>query len=309
MKVALSGSKGFIGSALCSQLENQGHQVFPLVRRRDVGEDAITWLPEENYVDKQKLTRMDAVIHLAGEDIFGWWTEKKKKKIRDSRVNGTRLLSEALAQISPRPATLICASAVGIYGNRAFETLTELSTEGKGFLASVCQEWEAATEAADLAGIRVIHPRFGLVLDPHGGVLKKMIPFFKMGLGGTVGSGRQYISWISREDLVNALEFLLPSFNISGPVNLVAPQPVTHSEFSAALAEALHRPAKIRLPAPALRWIMGEMAEELLLSSQRAIPSRLVELGFRFQHSALDTALNALLRGYLVREENWAQAG
>jgi uncharacterized protein (TIGR01777 family) len=241
---------------------------------------------------------MDGAIHLAGENIGTRWTRTRRARIRESRVVGTRLLSETVARLATRPRFLISASAVGIYGDRGDEILTESSPPGdatRDFLVSVCREWEAAANPARAAGIRVVHPRFGVVLSPRGGVLQRLRLPFRLGLGGRVGSGDQWMSWIALEDAVEAVAYLMSAESLEGAVNVSAPEPVTNREFARALGGVLGRPAVIPVPAAALRVAFGEMADRTLLSSTRVVPARLTQSGYRFAHPGLDGALRSML--------------
>ncbi len=297
MRILISGSTGLIGSALASALQADGHEVHRLVRRRaDATAPDIFWDPPNETIDTAALEGFDAVVHLAGENIAGGrWTRARMARIRDSRVNGTRLLAGSLAQLQQPPEVLLSASAIGIYGNRPGEALSEESTPGEGFLADVCRQWEAAAQEAAGADIRVIALRFGMVLAAGGGALAKMLPPFRLGLGGPVGSGRQEVSWIALDDAVAAIAYLLADKTTTGPVNLVAPQPVTNRRLAKSLGRVLHRPALMRLPALAARIVLGRMADELLLASQRVVPRRLLQSGFQFNHPELDAALRHLL--------------
>jgi uncharacterized protein (TIGR01777 family) len=296
MKVVVSGATGLIGSALTSRFASQGHEVVPLVRRAlRPGERAVAWDPEAGTIDRGGLEGCDVVVHLAGENVFGRWTADKKQRIRDSRVNGTRLVSDALAALARRPRVLLAASAIGYYGHRGDEELTEQSPAGDDFLAQVCRDVEAATTPAARAGIRVVNLRFGVVLTPKGGALAKMLPPFRLGLGGHVGSGTQYVSWIHVDDLLNAIGHVLAVASFAGPVNLTTPQPVTNSELAKTLGRVLGRPAIVAVPAFALRMLFGEEGADMLQTGQRVLPARLVSSGFRFQYGELETALRHLL--------------
>lgn len=299
MHILLSGSSGLIGSALIPALAGEGHRVTRLVRStpRDAG-DSIPWDPAAGVLDAPSLEGFDAVVHLAGESIAGGrWTVERKARIRDSRVNGTRLLSERLAQLARPPKVLISASAVGYYGDRGDETLTEESPPGSKFLAGVCSEWEAATELAAHRGIRVVVLRCGVVLSPTAGALAKMLFPFRMGVGGVVGSGKQYFSWISIDDLVRAIMHVLKTDSLRGAVNAVAPHAVTNAEFTKALGQVLGRPTIVPMPAFAARIAFGEMADELLLASARVVPSKLLDSRFVFRHTEIEPALRDLLQG------------
>ncbi|HKV44130.1 MAG TPA: TIGR01777 family oxidoreductase [bacterium] len=297
MHIAISGSHGLIGSALASALASDGHRVVRLVRAPSAaGDDRIGWDPAAGVIDRAALDGLDAVVHLAGESVgSGRWTPAKKARIRDSRVGGTRLLTRALADLAHRPQVLICASAVGYYGSRHDQILVEESASGRGFLADVCREWEAAAEPARRAGIRVVHLRTGLVLTSTGGVLAKLLPIFRLGLGGRLGGGYQWMSWITLDDVVGAIAYSLRRDTVRGPLNLVSPQPITNQEFTAILGRVLHRPAIVAVPAVVLRAVLGEAAGEVL-GSQRAHPAKLLTEGFAFRHPELEPALHHLLR-------------
>jgi uncharacterized protein (TIGR01777 family) len=297
LNVAVTGASGLVGSALVPFLTTGGHQVTRLVRSQPRPSAAeLQWDPEKGVQDLSGLEGIDAVVHLAGENIAsGRWTAERKARIRNSRVNGTRALCEALVRLSRPPKVLVNASAIGYYGNRGTELLTEESPAGQGFLAEVCQAWEGATAPAVQTGIRVVPVRIGLVLSPAGGVLAKMRWPFAFGLGGPVGSGEQYISWITLDDVVGAIHHVLINETLQGPINGTAPQPVTNKEFTVTLGRILKRPTFLPLPAAALRFALGEMAEELLLSSTRVEPRRLVESHYTFRHPRLEEALRSLL--------------
>ena len=298
MRILVSGASGLIGSALVRRLSGLGHEVVRLVRSHaQPGAGEVSWDPMAGRIDRADLEAapVEAVVHLAGENLAkGRWTAHRKALIRDSRVEGTRLLAQTLATLPARPRVFCSASAVGFYGNRGDEELTEDSVSGTGFLAEVCRDWEAATSPAAEAGIRVVRMRLGVVLDRSGGVLAKMLPMFRLGLGGRLGSGRQYLSWITLHDAVEAIRSLLAGLTLQGAVNLVTPTPVTNRQFTAALGRVLRRPALVPAPAAMLRLLLGEMAGELLLSSARVLPRRLVDAGFTFRDSELDAALHRL---------------
>ena len=295
MKVLVSGSGGLIGAALVQSLRTQGNEVCCLKRGTTSG-DTIGWDPEAGRLDAGALEGLDAVVHLAGENIAaGRWTPERKQRILASRVQGTQLLSERLASLARRPSVLVCASAVGYYGDCGTEELGEDSPPGRGFLAGVCRAWEEAAEPARAAGMRTARLRFGMVLSAEGGALARILPPFRLGLGGRLGSGEQYLSWISLSDAVRALGHLLERQDLSGPFNAVSPHPCTNAEFTRALAKVLHRPAVCPVPAWALRLALGEMADELLLASTRAMPRRLLASGFSFTHPDLSEILRLLL--------------
>jgi uncharacterized protein len=297
MKILVTGAAGLVGSALVPYLTSKGHEVARLVRSQPKpGTTEIEWNPERGVTDPARLEGFDAVVHLAGEPISAErWTDEKKRRIRESRVRGTRVLAEALAQLAQPPRTLVSASAVGFYGSRGDEVLNEQSASGDDFLAEVCREWELATRPAAERGIRVATLRFGVILSREGGALAKMLTPFKLGVGGRVGSGRQYISWITMDDTVGAIYHALTNEEVHGPVNVVAPHPVTNQEFTKTLGKVLSRPTLLPAPVFALRLIFGEMADALLLSSMRVEPQRLKETGYTFQHPELESALRQVL--------------
>lgn len=295
MNILVSGSTGLIGSALVRSLRIADHRVAALVRGKPDAPD-VQWDPHRGTIDAARLDGFDAVVHLAGENIAkGLWTGAKKDRIRSSRVDGTRLLCRTLARTPRPPRTLICASAIGYYGDRGDEVLSEDSAAGNDFLANVCREWEAAADAARDAGIRVVHLRIGVVLDPAGGALRPMLPLFRLGLGGRLGSGRQFMSWITRTDVIRVVCFALQRESLAGPVNTVAPHAVTNREFTRTLGTVLRRPTILPAPAFALRLVLREMADALLLSSTRVEPARLRAEGFEFEHPELEDALRAIL--------------
>jgi len=293
--IAVTGSSGLVGAALVSFLTAGGHRVIRLVRKPPSGDD-VQWDPTEGVRDLSRLEGVDAVIHLAGDNIAaGRWTPQRKDEIRRSRVEGARRLSESLAKLSQRPKALVSASAIGFYGDRGDEILTEDSALGMDFLAQVCQEWEAATEPAARAGIRVVRLRFGMILSPMGGALRKMLLPFRLGAGGRMGSGAQYVSWIAIDDAIGAIHHAVGAESLHGPVNAVSPAPVTNAEFTRVLARVLSRPAIFPMPAFAARLAFGEMADALLLASARVMPTRLQASGYRFRFPELEGALRHLL--------------
>jgi uncharacterized protein (TIGR01777 family) len=297
MRTLVTGSTGLIGRALVSSLIAKDDDVVRLVRSKPVRESEVYWDPARGEIDRSGLEALHQVVHLAGESIAaGRWNEQTKANIRDSRVTGTRLLSEALAGLGSPPAVMVCASAVGFYGDRGDEVMTEDSGPGSGFLAEVCRDWEAATEAASRSGIRVTNLRIGMVLSFPGGALEKMLPPFKMGLGGKIGSGEQYMSWIELSDLVAVIRYALSDSSLTGPVNAVSPVAVTNLEFTKALGRVLGRPTVFPMPAFAARLAFGEMADELILASTRAKPAKLLSAGFSFTFSDLEDALRVLLK-------------
>ncbi len=294
MQILLTGSHGLIGSALLPLLEARGHQVTRLVRSRPQSGSEAFWDAQRGELDAALVQRSDAIIHLGGESVATRWTEAKRQEIIASRLDSTRLLSEAVARSGGRQV-LVCASAIGFYGDRGDEILDETSSSGGGFLARVCREWEGSAEPARAAGARVVSARLGVVLSPEGGALKAMLPAFRLGLGGPLGSGRQWLSWISLLDAARALAHLAEESSISGPANLTAPNPARSKDFARALGHALHRPALIPAPRFALKLMLGDAADEMLLFSQRVRPQVLEASGFEFEHARLDEALGSLL--------------
>ncbi|HEX4145636.1 MAG TPA: TIGR01777 family oxidoreductase [Pirellulales bacterium] len=296
MQFAIAGASGLIGSALAPFLTTGGHQVQKLVRGRPAAAGEIAWDPAAGKVDATGLADCDAVVNLAGEGIATRrWTAAQKERIRASRVESTTLLARTLAGLNPRPRVWVCASAIGFYGDRGEERLDEASAAGEGFLPDVCRQWEAATAPAVDAGIRVVRLRFGVVLSPAGGALAKMLPPFRMGAGGRLGDGQQYMSWIALDDVVGAIYHALMHDTLAGPVNAVAPHPATNLEFTKTLGRVLHRPTIFPMPAPVARLLFGEMADALLLASARVYPARLLESGYAFRYQQLEGALRHLL--------------
>jgi len=295
LKIAITGASGMVGEALVAYLTTAGHEVSRFVRRaaRDPGE--IVWDPVRNVLDPEHLEGLDAIVHLAGDSIAeGRWTPLKKALIRDSRVLGTKTLVDALAQVKSRPAVLVSASAVGFYGNNE-EPHDEADGAGDDFLASVCSDWETEARRAEVLGIRVVRARLGIVLDPRGGVLGKLVGPFKAGLGGKVGNGRQWMSWVALDDVVHAIDFAIRNAAVTGPVNVVSPNPLTQSEFAKVLGRVLSRPSFVPLPSFAVKALFGEMGESLLLGGQRVIPGALEKSGFRFGYENLEDALRLML--------------
>src|SRR5580700_8040271 len=284
-RILVSGASGPIGAALLPPLKTRGYEVTRLVRGAATGGNQISWDPGK-AIAPECVSGFDAVIHLAGESIVGRWTDEKKRKIRDSRVVGTIALAEALAQAKDKPQVFACSSAIGFYGDRGNEVLNEESAHGAGFLPEVCREWEAATQTAADAGIRTVQMRTGVVLSPKGGALGKMLTPFKMGVGGRIGDGRQWMSWIDVQDMVSAIHHILKA-DLRGPVNMVAPKPVTNAEFTRTLASVLSRPAIFPMPAFAVKLAFGEMGETVLLGSQRVEPAQLLASGYPFHFSDL----------------------
>lgn len=296
MQILITGSTGLVGTAVQKTLASN-HEIRRLVRPTTsarTAEDAV-WDPQSGELDRECLESANAVVHLAGENLGRRWNAALKQRLRDSRINSTRLLCESIAECQNPPSVLIAASAIGFYGDRGDEELTESSTPGSGFLAELVQDWESATTAAVTAGIRVVNLRIGVVLSKDGGAIKSMLLPFKLGLGGIVGNGRQYWSWIELGDLARVFEFAIQTESLSGPVNAVAPNPVTNREFTKTLGRVIHRPTIFPMPAFAAKLVLGEMAQELLLASARVSPTQLVERKFDYQHATLEPALSHAL--------------
>jgi len=292
MDILLTGGSGFIGQALNTYFLQQGHAVFFLRRGSSTPP---YWEPNREIINLGG-HHFDVVIHLAGENIVtGRWTEKKKAEILTSRVQGTKCISEFFSQEANRPELLICSSAVGIYGNCGAETLIETTPPGHGFLAQVCTQWEAALTPLVSAGVRVVSMRLGMVLDSGGGALAKMLLPFRMGLGGVVGDGDQYMSWMTLIDVVHAIDYIISGKSLAGPINFSSPQPVINRQFTKILGRHLHRPTFIPLPAGVTKIVFGEMAEALLLSSTRVLPSKLIKAGYQFRHPTLESALTTMI--------------
>ena len=294
MNVLISGATGLIGSALIPELEAGGHKVTRLTRSPKTAYD-VRWNPEAGKIEGD-LEGVEAVVHLAGESIAqGRWTPQKKQLIVDSRVKGTRLLAEKIAALGTLPKVMVSASAVGYYGDRGDEVLTEESPPGTSFLAGVCREWEAAAEPARQAGIRVVYPRLGVVLSPEGGALGTTLPIFKLGGGGKIGSGNQWVSWVALDDVVGSIVHALTNEAVEGPVNVGSPNPMTNAGYTKVLGKVLGRPTILPLPAPAVRIMLGEVADALLLASQRMEPAKLKATGYAFRYPQLEGALRHLL--------------
>src|SRR3954452_24135401 len=297
MIIAITGSSGLVGSALVHALEGDGHLIRPVVRRLPrEGANEIRWDPDRGMIDATEFASVDAVVHLPGENIAAHrWSESFKQSILARRVRGTKLLCDTLAGLASKPSVLVSASATGYYGNRADEMLDESATHGRGFLAEVCQQWEAATVTARDVDIRVVNLRIGFVLSKEGGGLAKMLTPFRLGLGGVIGSGNQYMSWIALDDLVRVIQFTLSAAALAGPVNAVAPAPVTNREFTKTLGMVLHRATMFPMPAFAAKLAFGEMADDMLLSGARVEPRALSNARFEFHYPQLDAALRHIV--------------
>lgn len=290
MKIGVTGASGMLGSALVPSLRSAGHDVVRIGRGADAD---IRWDPGTGSIDVSACAGIEAFVHLAGANIGQRWTPAHRLAIRDSRVQGTALIARTVANVVPRPRVLVCASAVGIYGDAGDAICDEDAPTGHDFLADVCRAWEANADPARVAGVRTVHLRFGVLLSRHGGALGKLLPVFRLGGGGRVGGGTQWMSWLSMDDAVGAVRFAIERSDLSGAVNATAPSPVTNAEFTETLARVVHRPAIFPVPAFALNLMFGEMARATLLASQRVIPRRLQSAGFQFQHASLEAALHA----------------
>jgi uncharacterized protein (TIGR01777 family) len=293
LNVLVTGATGLIGTGFCQRAAELGWQVIPLKRTKDNNQPGALWAQDTGQIDLSRIAPLDAVVHLAGETIAQQWTVAAKRRIRDSRINGTRALGEALLALPAPPRTIICASATGYYGEHGSEWVDERSAPGHGFLAEVCQEWEATARREFPAESRLVFLRFGIVLTRSGGALARMLPVFRLGLAGRLGGGRQYWSWITRRDLVRIVETALTDSSWTGPINVVSPNPVTNAEFTRILGRVLRRPTLLPLPRVIVELMLGEMGREALLTSTRVRPTRLMEAGFRFEDPELEGALRA----------------
>ncbi len=295
-KILISGASGLVGSALINLLKQKGHSVSSLVRREAKSKNEVQWNPQSGIKNINDLENFDAVIHLAGENIGGKrWTEEQKKKIRESRVKGTSVLRDAILKLKNPPKTFISASAIGFYGDRGNKTLDEESAVGTGFLPEVCQEWENSSKSLSEKGIRLVYIRIGVVLAPNGGALAKMLFPFKMGVGGIIGNGKQFMSWIELEDLTEIFSFALENEKVSGAINAVSPNSVTNYEFTKSLGKVLKRPTIFPLPGFVAKIVLGEMAQDLLLASTKVTPKKLLGLGYKFRNANLEKAFRKVL--------------
>jgi uncharacterized protein (TIGR01777 family) len=292
MKILITGATGLIGRALQKSLREKGHELLLASRKEPKDNSFIKWDPQNGFTDPARLEGIDAVVHLAGESLSALrWTDEKKKAIRDSRVLGTRSVVDTISDLKQRPRVLVSASAIGFYGDRGDEELTETSKSGKNFLAEVCREWEVEARRAEDSGVRTVLLRTGIVLSKDGGALGTMLTPFKFGLGGVIGDGKQWMSWISLDDQIEAINYALENESIRGAVNSVSPHPVTNQEFTATMGEVLYRPTFIPLPEFAVHLAFGEMGEALLLDSTKVIPKRLTDAGFKFKFPDLKKAI------------------
>ena len=295
MKIAVTGANGLIGTALCSLLRAREHQVLKISRSLSRDPGSLNWDPESGKINRDQLESTDALVHLAGESVAQRWDGKSRAKIMESRKKGTRLISETISLLKLPPRVFVSASAIGFYGDRGSQALTEESSSGQGFLAEVCKVWEDESQPALKKGIRTVNLRTGIVLSKKGGALSQMLIPFSLGLGGILGDGRQYMSWISLSDLVEVIYFIICQDNITGPVNAVSPNPVTNSEFTRALGRAMGRPTVLSVPAFGARMLLGQMAQELLLSGAKVLPAKLQSAGFSYRYPSIDSALEHVL--------------
>ena len=295
MRYVITGASGLLGTTLTQALREDGHEVASLSRRPDPNDQAsFAWNPDRGEIDRKAFDQCDVVVHLAGESVSKRWTKARMRTILESRVKGTTLIAETIAKLEKKPRALLSASAVGIYGNRGDLVLTESSEFGDNFLANVCRDWEKATQPASDAGVRIVNLRIGVVLTAQGGALKKLLPAFKLGLGGRIGDGRAWMAWISLADTIGVIRFASENNQIVGPINVTAPEPVTNAEFTRSVARAVKRPAFLPVPEFALKLALGKMAEGMLLTSTRAVPAKLQEQGYTFTHTRLDDALKSI---------------
>ena len=300
MKIAITGATGLIGSSLCDKLSSKDYEIIKLSRSKNKGTGFIYWNDKTKEIDLESLEGTDVVIHLSGESIAGYWSKEKKKEIKRSRIEGTNFLVNSILKLKKKPKDFICASAIGIYGDRGDETLDEQSSYGKGFLAKLAKSWEHETRVLKEQDIRVVNLRIGLVFSKHGGVFKTMLLPFKMGVGGKLGSGNQYMSWIMLEDVVNSIEYIINNKDILGAVNIVAPSPETNEQFTKKLGKALSRPTFFTVPSLLLKTFVPDMAKEMILSSARAVPKKLIDSGYRFSYPDLDSAFKDLLNSNIM---------
>lgn len=308
MNIVISGASGLIGTELVESLKKDGHHVLSLTRSKSSSPDKIYWNIETGEIESDKLENIDALVHLAGENISGEnpiqgrWTQERKEKILNSRVKGTTLLSDTISRLKNPPKVFVSASAIGYYGDRAEEKLDEKSNKGSGFLSDVCKAWETSADSARNKGIRVVHTRFGVVLSNKGGALKSMLLPYKMGVGGTIGNGKQYMSWIDISDVAGAIKHVINKSDIQGVVNVVAPKPITNSEYTKALGHVIHRPTIFPIPSIGINILFGEMGNELLLGSQKVYPEVLSNTGYKFMYPDITSSLEHVLNNKNVKE-------
>ena len=295
MKIAITGATGLIGSSLSEHLEGKGHDILKLSRSKNRGKGFVYWNYKSKEIDLESLEGSDAVIHLSGESIAGYWSKQKKKEIQRSRIEGTNFVVNSILKLKNKPKSFICASAIGFYGDRGDEIVNEQSSHGEGFLAELAKDWENESHILKQQNIRVVNLRIGLVLSTDGGAFKTMLIPFKMGVGGKLGSGKQYMSWVMLEDVINSIEFIIKNKNIAGAVNIVAPTPVTNQQFTKKLGKALCRPTFFTVPSLLLKTLVPDMAKEMILSSTRAVPKKLIDSGYRFSYPNLDNVFKDLL--------------
>ena len=295
MKIAITGATGLIGSSLSEHLEGKGHDILKLSRSKNKGKGFVYWNYKCKEIDLESLEGSDAVIHLSGESIAGYWSKQKKKEIQRSRIEGTNFVVNSILKLKNKPKAFICASAIGFYGDRGDEIVNEQSSHGEGFLAELAKDWENESHILKQQNIRVVNLRIGLVLSTDGGAFKTMLIPFKMGVGGKLGSGKQYMSWVMLEDVINSIEFIIKNKDIHGAVNIVAPTPVTNQQFTKKLGKALCRPTFFTVPSLLLKTLVPDMAKEMILSSTRAVPKKLIDSGYRFSYPNLDNVFKDLL--------------
>lgn len=295
MKIAITGATGLIGSSLSEHLEGKGHDILKLSRSKNRGKGFVYWNYKSKEIDLESLEGTDAVIHLSGESIAGYWSKQKKKEIQRSRIEGTNFVVNSILKLKNKPKAFICASAIGFYGDRGDEIVNEQSSHGEGFLADLAKNWENESHILKQQNIRVVNLRMGLVLSTDGGAFKTMLMPFKMGVGGKLGSGKQYMSWVMLEDVVNSIEFIINNKDIHGAVNIVAPTPVTNQQFTKKLGKAMCRPTFFTVPSLLLKTLIPDMAKEMILSSTRAVPKKLIDSGYRFSYPNLDNVFKDLL--------------
>lgn len=313
MNIAITGATGLVGTSLTNYLKSKGHNVKIITRKKENSGNSVFWDINNKIIESEKLENLDAIVHLAGENIAGKnpiqgrWTKERKQEILGSRVKGTKFLSDVITKLSNPPKVFVCASAIGFYGDRNNESLNETSSKGSGFLSDVCQAWENSTQNVKDKGIRTVNTRFGVILSKDGGALKTMLLPFQMGVGGIVGDGKQYMSWIDIDDITGAIEHVILNKNIEGVVNFVAPKAVTNYEYTKALGNALNRPTVFPIPKIAINLLFGEMGDELLLSSQKVEPEVLLKTNYKFKYPEIHQSLNHILNGVTVDNKEFSK--